>query len=82
MPIVVNISVMMSKRKVNLKDLSARVGMHPAYLSVLKCGKTKGIQFKTLEAICNALECQPGDLLENVDVETYNKLFRRSEKIN
>ena len=82
MPIVVNLSVMMAKRKIRMKELSARVGIHPVNLGVLKRGKTKGIQFKTLAAICNALECQPGDLLENVDEETYNKLFRVSDGTN
>lgn len=64
MPIVVNIDVMMAKRKMSAKDLAKEVGITPANLSVLKTGKARAVRFSTLDALCRALECQPGDLLE------------------
>ncbi len=65
MPIVVNLDVMLAKRKVKLNDLAEAVGITPQNLSVLKTGKAKAIRFSTLEAICQFLDCQPGDLLEH-----------------
>lgn len=75
MGIVVNLDVMMAKRKIGLGDLAQKVDLTPANLSILKTGKAKAIRFSTLEAICNALECQPGDILEfensiESDIET------------
>jgi putative transcriptional regulator len=67
MPIVVNLDVMMAKRKMSLNELSEKVDLTLANLSILKTGKAKAIRFSTLEAICKALECQPGDLLEYAD---------------
>lgn len=64
MAIVVNLDVMMAKRKMSLNELSGKVDLTLANLSILKTGKAKAIRFSTLEAICKALECQPGDLLE------------------
>jgi putative transcriptional regulator len=64
MPIIVNLDVMMAKRKVALKDLANEIGVTQANLSILKTGKAKAIRFSTLEAICKALDCQPGDILE------------------
>ena len=64
MPIIVNLDVMMAKRKMSLNELSGRVGLTLANLSILKTGKAKAIRFSTLEAICNVLNCQPGDILE------------------
>lgn len=64
MAIVVNLDVMMAKRKMSLNELSEKVGLTLSNLSILKTGKAKAIRFSTLEAICNVLECQPGDLLE------------------
>ncbi len=64
MPIVVNLDVMLAKRKWRLNDLAAVVDITPQNLSVLKSGRARAIRFSTLEAICRALECQPGDLLE------------------
>lgn len=64
MGIVVNLDVMMAKRKISLNELSARVNITPANISVLKTGKAKAIRFSTLEALCEVLECQPGDILE------------------
>ena len=66
MAIVVNLDVMMAKRKMSLNELSEKVDITLANLSILKTGKAKAIRFSTLEAICKALECQPGDLLEFV----------------
>ncbi len=64
MPIIVNLDVMMAKRKISSNELAERIGITPANLSILKTGKAKAIRFSTLEAICEALECQPGDLIE------------------
>jgi putative transcriptional regulator len=64
MAIIVNLDVMMAKRKISLNDLQQKVGITLANLSILKTGKAKAIRFETLNAICKALECQPGDLLE------------------
>lgn len=67
MPIIVNLDVMMAKRKVSLNELSAKVDLTLSNLSILKTGKAKAIRFSTLEAICKALDCQPGDILEYQD---------------
>ena len=67
MPIVVNLDVMMAKRKISLNELSERVDLTLSNLSILKTGKAKAIRFSTLEAICKALDCQPSDLLEYVN---------------
>lgn len=64
MPIVVNLDVMLAKRKVKSKDLAESIGITEANLSLLKSGKVKGVRFATLEAICHYLDCQPADLLE------------------
>lgn len=64
MPIVVNLDVMLSKRKMRLKELSEEIGVTTVNLSILKQGKVKAVRFSTLEAICKALNCQPGDILE------------------
>jgi len=64
MPIIVNLDVMMARRKMSLNELAGKVDITLANLSILKTGKAKAVRFSTLEAICKALECQPGDLLE------------------
>ena len=64
MPIIVNLDVMMAKRKISLNDLSEKVGLTLSNLSILKTGKAKAIRFSTLEAICRVLDCQPADILE------------------
>ena len=64
MPIVVNLDVMMAKRKISSSELSEKIGITMANLSILKTGKGKAIRFSTLDAICKALDCQPGDILE------------------
>ena len=64
MAIIVNLDVMLAKRKMQSKELVEILGITPANLSILKTGKAKAIRFTTLEAICEALECQPGDILE------------------
>jgi len=64
MPIVVNLDVVMAKRKMSSGELAEKVGISQANLSILKTGKAKAIRFSTLEAICKALDCQPGDILE------------------
>ena len=66
MPIIVNLDVMMAKRKMSLGELSQKVDVTMANLSILKNNKAKAVRFSTLEAICKALDCQPGDILEFV----------------
>jgi len=65
MAIIVNLDVMLAKRKMSLTELSVKVGITMANLSILKKGKAKAVRFSTLEAICEVLECQPGDILEH-----------------
>ena len=64
MPIIVNLDVMLARRKMKSQDLAEKVGISIQNLSILKTGKAKAVRFSTLEAICQALECQPGDILE------------------
>ncbi|NMA25539.1 MAG: helix-turn-helix transcriptional regulator [Clostridiales bacterium] len=64
MPIVVNLDVMMAKRKISSGELAEKIGLTQANLSILKTGKARAIRFSTLEAICRELDCQPGDILE------------------
>lgn len=70
MAIIVNLDVMMAKRKISLTDLAEKIGITNANLSILKTGKAKAIRFSTLDAICKALNCQPGDILEYQNEET------------
>lgn len=67
MAIIVNLDVMLAKRKMKLKELSEKVGVSTVNLSILKQGKVKAIRFSTLDSICLALNCQPGDILEHVE---------------
>lgn len=69
MPIVVNLDVMLAKRKMRSKELAETIGITTANLSILKSGKARAVRFSTLEAICEALDCQPADLLEYVKEE-------------
>ena len=69
MPIIVNLDVMMAKRKISLGELAERIDLTPANLSILKTGKAKAVRFSTLEAICKELDCHPGDILEFKDEE-------------
>jgi putative transcriptional regulator len=64
MPIIVNVDVMLARRKMQSKELAEKLDITPANLSILKTGKAKGIRFDTLESICKILDCQPGDILE------------------
>jgi putative transcriptional regulator len=66
MPLIVNLDVMMARRKMSLNELSEKVGLTLSNLSFLKTGKAKAIRFSTLEAICKALDCQPADILEYI----------------
>ncbi|HEU4470533.1 MAG TPA: helix-turn-helix transcriptional regulator [Flavisolibacter sp.] len=77
MPIVVNLDVVLAKRKMSLTELSERIGITIANLSILKSGKAKAIRFSTLEAICEVLECQPADILEFMSEKDYQKLMQR-----
>jgi len=70
MPIIVNLDVMMARRKISSGDLADKIEITPANLSILKTGKAKAVRFATLEKICDVLDCQPGDILE----------FRKEEK--
>ena len=72
MAIIINIDVMMAKRKMSLGELAERVDITPANLSILKNGKAKAIRFSTLDAICRALDCQPGDIIEYVPADEQN----------
>jgi putative transcriptional regulator len=76
MPIVVNLDVMLARRKMSLTELSERLDITISNVSILKSGKAKAIRFSTLEAICEVLNCQPGDILEYMSIEDYNKLIR------
>ena len=67
MSIIINLDVMMAKRKISLNELSERVDLTLSNLSILKTGKAKAIRFSTLEAICKAIDCQPGDILEYIN---------------
>jgi len=67
MSIIVNLDVIMAKRKISSQELSVKIGISQANLSILKTGKAKAIRFSTLEAICRVLDCQPGDILEFKD---------------
>lgn len=64
MPIIVNLDIMMAKRRIGAGELAERIGITPANLSILKNNKAKAVRFSTLEALCKALDCQPADLLE------------------
>ncbi len=64
MPIITNIDVMLARRKMSSGELAEKVGITPANLSILKCGKAKAVRISTMNAICEALDCQPGDILE------------------
>ncbi len=70
MPIIVNVDVMLAKRKMSAGQLAERIGLTPANLSILKNNKARAIRFSTLEALCRALDCQPADLLEYRPAET------------
>ncbi len=76
MPIVVNLDVMLAKRKMSLTALSETLGISIANLSILKSNRAKAVRFSTLEAICKALDCQPGDILEYMTVKDFNRLMR------
>lgn len=67
MPIIVNLDVMLAKRKMQSKELADKLGITPANLSILKTGKAKGVRFDTLEAICKILNCKPGDILDYIE---------------
>jgi putative transcriptional regulator len=69
MPIIVNLDVMLAKRKMRSKELAERIGITEQNLSLLKSGKVRGVRFETLSAICRELQCQPGDLLEWREVD-------------
>jgi putative transcriptional regulator len=75
MPIVVNLDVMLAKRKMTLTELSERIDITIANLSILKSGRAKAVRFSTLDAICEALECQPADILEYMTPKEYKKLL-------
>ncbi len=76
MSMIINLDVMLAKRKMRLTELSEKVGLTMANLSILKNGKAKAVRFSTLEAICRALDCQPGDLLEYRSEEDGPERFR------
>ena len=73
MPIIVNLDVMLAKRKMSMTELSAKVGVTMANLSILKNGRARAVRFSTLEKICEVLRCQPGDILEYSNGEEENR---------
>jgi putative transcriptional regulator len=77
MPIVVNLDVVLAKRKMSLTGLSEKIGITLANLSILKSGKAKAIRFSTLEEICRVLSCQPGEILEYMEEAEYRRLMDR-----
>ncbi|MBP1629198.1 MAG: transcriptional regulator [Bacteroidetes bacterium] len=76
MGIIVNLDVMMAKRKISLSELAQKVDLTATNLSILKTGKAKAIRFSTLEAICQVLECQPGDILEYDNTKEENTIIK------
>jgi putative transcriptional regulator len=76
MPIVVNLDMMLAKRKMSLTELSEKTGLTMPNLSIFKTGKARAVRFSTLQSICEVLECRPGDLLDIVTEEEYKKLYR------
>jgi len=82
MGIIVNIDIMLAKRKMSVTELTEKVGITMANLSILKNGKAKAIRFSTLDAICRALDCQPGDILEYRDETKENSLVSDATKIS
>lgn len=76
MAIIIRLDVMLAKRKVKAKDMAAALGITQANLSLLKSGKVKGVKFATLDAICEYLQCQPGDLLEHQPVSAREELLQ------
>ncbi|QEE48552.1 helix-turn-helix transcriptional regulator [Flavobacterium alkalisoli] len=74
MPIIINLDVMLAKRKMRSNELADKVGITTANLSILKTGKAKAIRFSTLEAICKELDCQPGDIMEFVEDDNQDNL--------
>lgn len=73
MPIIINLDVMMARRKISLGELAARVGITPVNLSILKNSRAKAIRFSTLEQICRVLDCQPGDILQFTEGDDNNE---------
>ena len=71
MPIMINIDVMLARRKMSSGELASRIGITPSNMSILKTGKAKALRLSTLESLCRELECQPGDILEFRDDESY-----------
>ena len=80
MPIIVNLDIMLARRKMRSRELAAIVGITEANLSILNSGKVRGVRFETLEKICSALNCQPGDLLEYRPDESENIVIVSGEK--
>ena len=78
MPIIINLDVVMAQRKMSLSELSEKTGITLANLSILKTNKAKAVRFSSLELICEALNCQPGDIMQHVTEETFNRLFKNS----
>lgn len=80
MPIMINLDVMMAKRKVGLTELADKVGITLANLSILKNNKARAVRFSTLEAICQALDCQPGDIIEYIPNEGTSEELKNGQK--
>lgn len=76
MPIIVNLDVVLATRKMSLSELSDKTGITMANLSILKTNKAKAVRFSSLELICEALNCQPGDILQHITNQEFNSLFK------
>lgn len=77
--IVINLDVMMARRKISSGELAERIGITPANLSILKTGKAKAVRFSTLEALCKVLQCQPGDILEFREEDSHESAEQRAQ---
>lgn len=77
MPIIVNLDVVMAQRKMSLSELSEKTGITLANLSILKTNKARAVRFSSLEIICEALDCQPGEILQHVSNEEFKKIFKK-----
>ena len=77
MPIIINLDVVLAKKKMTLTELSRKVSVSFTNLSLMKTNNAKGVRFTTLDEVCEALDCQPGDILERVSKEKYRELFGR-----
>ncbi len=82
MPIIVNLDIILAQRRMSLNDLAEKMGMHVSNLSILKTNKARAIRFTSLDDLCGVLDCKPGDILDRVSEEEYEKLLGRPYQRN